>query len=328
MKPALRAALARRREALPEATDCFRWIDGELPEVTVDLFGDVAVLSLYRPSSAAEELALAQACAEVAGLRAVYLKRRPPEARRAANERALEVAPPAPLVGEAVAAHVATELGVRFELRPANGLSVGLYLDARDARAWVCESAGGRTVLNAFAYTCGFGLAARLGGARRAVNLDASRKVLDWGEANHALNALTVDRYDFISGDAFDWLGRLEKKGEAFGLVVLDPPGFATSKTRRFSAQRDYHQLVAAAEGVVEPGGLLLAMCNVEQLSVRDLEAQVERGLAGRRAQVVRRFGASPVDFAQPSALKCLALELGPRPGAARRPAASGSAPR
>lgn len=327
MKQVLVDALARRRGGLPPDTDCFRWIDGELPDVTVDVFGDAGVLSYYRPAPPGEELRLAERCVEVAGLSSVYLKRRPPEARRAANEQPLEVAPPAPLVGAHRDALVARESGVRFEIRPANGLSVGLYLDARDARTWVRGHAAGRRVLNTFAYTCGFGLAASLGGAARAVNVDASRKVLDWGEANYALNGLSPARVNFVSGDAFDWLSRFAKKGEQFELVVLDPPGFATTKSRRFSAQRDYHALVAAAAAVLAPTGLLLAMCNVERLSERDFTGHVERGLAGRSAKLVARFGASPVDFAQPSALKCLAIEVGARPAsAARRP--SESAPR
>lgn len=318
----LAEALARRLARLPEETTCYRWIDEELPGVTVDRFGPVAVLSLYTDS--ADERALAEALAATPGIEAVYVKRRPREARKLANEAAEVLAPPLPLVGQPVDALTVTERGARFEIRPGNGLSVGLYLDARDARAWVRAQASGRTVLNTFAYTCGFGVAARLGGAARAVNLDASRKVLDWGERNLALNTIAAERYDFISGDTFDWLGRFAKKGETFDLVILDPPGFATTRTSRFTAERDYHRLVAAAEQVVAPAGLLLAMCNVEQ-SARAFEDQLLRGLGGRKAREVARFGASEVDFRQPSALKCHALELGER---LRRPSDRGTAPR
>ena len=285
-------------------TTCYRWFDG--PEITVDRFGPVAVLSLY--ADAADERAIAEGLAATEGIEAVYVKRRPREARRLANESPDELAPPLPLIGTAVESLVVTELGVRFEIRPGNGLSVGLYLDSRDARAWVRANARGRTVLNTFAYTCGFGVSARLGGATRAVNVDASRKVLDWGERNYALNELSVDRYDFVSGDTFDWLGRFAKKGETFDLVILDPPGFATTKTSRFTAERDYHRLVAAAERVVAPKGLLLAMCNVEQ-SARAFEDQLQRGLGKRKAREVSRFGASALDF-KTSALKCHVLEL------------------
>ncbi|MFZ5446173.1 MAG: class I SAM-dependent rRNA methyltransferase [Myxococcota bacterium] len=310
MKPLLLEALDRRRSQLPPETTCFRWLDEELPGVTVDLFGDVAVLSFYR--EAPDEQPIADALLGCPGVRSVYVKRRPREARKLANEAPEVLAPPLPLAGEPVEALEVTEQGARFEIRPGNGLSVGLYLDARDAREWVRRHAKGRRVLNTFSYTCGFGVVAHRGGAARAVNVDASRKVLDWGERNLMLNGFAPERYDFISGDTFDWLARFAKKGEAFDLVVLDPPGFATTKTSRFTAQRDYHRLVSAAEQVLAPKGLLLAMCNVEQ-PARAFDEQLHRGLGARRAKEIARFGASAIDFRQPSALRCVALEASAR---------------
>jgi 23S rRNA (cytosine1962-C5)-methyltransferase len=304
------SCLEARRARLPAGTTCFRWLDGELPGVTVDRFDDVAVLSFYRPAPGDEVQRLGEALARVGALRAVYVKHRPREARRTGAGPLDALAPAAPVVGAPVDALETQELATRFLIRPGNGLSVGLYLDARAARAFVLAEARGRRVLNLFAYTCGFGLAALRGGAARAVNVDASRKVLDWGEDNLRRNGLPVDRYDFIAGDAFEWLARLAKKEERFDLVVLDPPGFATTKSSRFSAQRDYHQLAAAASRLVAPGGLLLAMCNVEALRLADFAAQLSRGLAARLARQVKVFGASDVDFAQPSALKCLVYEL------------------
>ena len=95
----------------------------------------------------------------------------------------------------------------------------------------------------------------------------------------------------------------------------MDPPGFATSNHRRFSAAQHYHQLVSAAESVAAPGALLLTMCNVAQLELSAFQRQVERGLGGRAARLVKSFGASAIDVAQPGALKCLVWELGaPRP--------------
>lgn len=310
LESTLTEALHLRRAKLPTETSCFRWVDLEVPDVTVDLFGDVAILSLYSERARQAEGELAAALNQVTALRAVYVKRRPREARTAASESPEQLAPSTPLLGSPVESLIATEHALRFDIRPANGLSVGLYLDARDARHWVHGQSAGRRVLNTFAYTCGFGLAALTGGAMRAVNLDLSRKVLDWGAANAQHNQLTADPYDYISGDTFDWLGRFAKKGEQFDLVVLDPPGFATMKRGRFSAARDYHLLTAAAVPVVAPKGLLLAMCNVEALLDADFEAQVLRGCGARRAKLVAHFGASAVDFRQPSALKCRVYEL------------------
>jgi 23S rRNA (cytosine1962-C5)-methyltransferase len=299
-------ALARRLSRLPEATTCYRWIGGELPGVTVDRFGPVAVLSVYLEGT--DEQALAEALAATPGIESVYVKRRPREARKLANEAAEQLAPPLPLIGAPVDSLVVTELGARFEIRPGNGLSVGLYLDARDARGWVRAHAGGRSVLNTFSYTCGFGVAARLGGATRVVNVDASRKVLDWGEQNSAHNGLSVERRDFVSGDTFDWLARFAKKAERFEMVILDPPGFATTRSSRFTAERDYHRLVAAAREVLAPGGLLLAMCNVEQ-PASAFEDQLRRGLGPRAAREVTRFGPSEIDFPTPTGLRCHVLE-------------------
>jgi 23S rRNA (cytosine1962-C5)-methyltransferase len=305
--------LARRTRHLPPDTTCLRWVDGELPGIAVDLFGDVAVLSLYSEFAEDDERAVVGALAAAHPLRAIYLKRRPKEARRRANEDALRVAPPTPAFGPPVPSLEVLEQGARFEIRPGNGLSVGLYLDARDVRARVRDIARGRRVLNTFAYTCGFGVAARLGGAERVVNLDVSRKVLDWGQANYRLNHLDAERVDFVSGDAFDWLARFQRKGNEFDLVILDPPGFSTAGQRRFSASKDYHRLIAAAAEVEPRGGLMVVMCNVESMAEEVLRAHLDRGLSGRRFRIVEHLASSRVDFSADGALKCLLVELGSR---------------
>jgi 23S rRNA (cytosine1962-C5)-methyltransferase len=302
--------LAVRVERLPPDTCCFRWVDGELDGITVDLFDDVAVVSLYRELDAAEEHGLAQALVEARPLRAVYVKRRPREARRPANEDSDWVAPRAPLLGQPVASLVSPEHGARFEIRPDNGLSVGLYLDARDARAEVRRLAKGRRVLNTFAYTCAFGVVAHLGGASRVANLDVSRRVLDWGEVNYAHNHLDAQRFDFISGDVFEWLARFRKKDEVFDLIILDPPGFSTARGRRFTAQRDYHHLVATAAKVLSRSGLLVAMCNVEAMSEAELLGQLTEGLVGTSWKVVSRVPPSAIDFREGAGLKCLVVEV------------------
>lgn len=284
--------------------------------MTVDGFADVLVLSFYRDVSEQEQRELVGALVDVLSPRAVYLKRRPVEARRAATVEAARVAPATPVHGEPVESLEVEEHGSTFVIRPGQGLGVGLYLDARELRATVRARAGGLRVLNCFAYTCGFAVAALAGGARRAVNLDLSRRVLDWGEANLKANQLPADRPDFIAGDVFDWLGRFSKRAERFELVILDPPSFATAPRSRFSAARDYPALVARAAPVIEPGGELLACCNLSSLGRARFEAQVLQGLemSGRTGEVVDRLGASALDFpvvpGEVSALKALLVRV------------------
>ena len=131
---------------------------------------------------------------------------------------------------------IAREEGLAYVIRPGEGLSTGLFPDMREGRARVRAWAAGRRVLNTFAYTCGFGVAAAAGGAARVLNLDLSKSVLEWGQANYRANGFEPDPHDFVFGDVFDWLVRLAKRGDRFDLVILDPPGFSRTKSRAFSA--------------------------------------------------------------------------------------------
>ena len=123
-----------------------------------------------------------------------------------------------------------------------------------------------RQILNVFAYTCGFSVCAALAGAR-TTSLDLSKKYLEWGRRNFALNGLDPGGHDFIFGDAFDWLRRLAKQGRIFDVVLLDPPTFSQSKSHGvFRAEKDYGALVSAALPLLKPGGVLFASTNAAGL--------------------------------------------------------------
>jgi 23S rRNA (cytosine1962-C5)-methyltransferase len=299
----LRAARESRGALLTDPrTTAFRLVNGApdgIPDVTVDLFANVYVASLYRDLPPDEEEALLDAIQEAWTPHSVYLKRRPREARVVANIARDVVAPELPARGAPVESLEALENGLRFLIRPAQGLSVGLYLDMRETRAWLFGQVKGLTVLNLFSYTCAFGVVATAGGATRVLNIDTSRRVLDWGEENARLNGQPVERYDYVAGDVFDWLGRLAKKGQGFDVVISDPPSFSTTRTTRFSAVRDYPMLAEAAARVVAPGGRLVACCNLSTLSPRRFEAMVAEGVgrAGRTGRPLQSLGPSPVDF-------------------------------
>ena len=322
MSRGARALLARalgRRAPLRKdgRTTAFRWLNGAAdgaPGLTLDLFGDVGVLSTY---DAPDPGPVADAAMELLLLRAVYLKRRPRQAGALGGEERAARAPTLPLRGAPVEAVDVREQGLVFRIRPAEGLAVGLYLDMRQARGWVRANARGATLLNCFAYTCAFGIAARAGGALRAVDVDLSRRSLAWGEENAGLNGQSPPPADRLAGDVFDWLRRLGKRGERFDAVVLDPPGFARGKAGTFSAARDWPGLVQQAASLIAPGGWLLAACNVAALSGNRFEAALAEGVrrSGRTAEEVARPEASPVDFPVPRGvvphLKIRVLRLG-----------------
>ena len=322
MSRGARALLARaleRRAPLREdgRTTAFRWLNGAgdgVPGLTLDLFGDVAVLSTY---DAQDPALVADAAGELLSLRAVYLKARPRVAGALHDEERSARAPSLPFRGAPVEAVDVREAGLIFRIRPGEGLAVGLYLDMREARGWVRAHARRRTLLNCFSYTGGFAIAARAGGATRAVDVDLSRRSLSWAEENARLNGQSPAPADRLAGDVFDWLRRLGKRGERFDAVVLDPPGFARGKAGTFSASRDWPELVARAAPLVAPGGWLLAACNVAALPARRFEAALAGGVrrAGRTAEEVARPDASPLDFPAPRGeeppLKVRVLRLG-----------------
>ncbi len=302
MEPRLARALERRAPLFASAdTDAFRLIhraaDG-FPTLAVDRFADVLVAHVYGGGAAGRApSALLRELAEAQKARAVYVKRRPAEASRLTEQERAEFAPAAPLLGEPVDELVARENGLQYWIRPGAGLSVGLFLDMRETRRWVRAHAAGKTALNCFAYTCGFGVAAAAGGAARVINLDVSRSALEWGRRNYALNGLAAAREDFIFGDAFDWLARFGRRGQRFDLVIVDPPAFSTTRQARFSVLRDYAELAASAARVVAPGGWLVACANAAELTLPAFHKRLRAGVVGHPARIARATHEPELDF-------------------------------
>ena len=310
---ALLRRLHAQRASLPETgTTAYR--AAHLTETeslfTLERAGSVGILSLYRELGDADEARLACACGEALELESVYLKRRPVEARHVANTDREVLAPSTPAWGRAVEEVTVLERGVPFLIRPGGDLSVGLFTDMRPAREWVRANAR-ESVLNTFAYTCGFGLMARLGGAQQVKNLDASRKVLAWGQENYRLSGLPHPDEDFVFGDVFDWLARFAKRGVKFEQVILDPPSFARGKSGSWRAEKDYATLAASAARVVEAGGQLIAAVNHHGVAAAAFERMVRAGLdsVNRRSRIIARLGAGP-DYPRATHLKVLVVQL------------------
>ncbi|WP_184128898.1 class I SAM-dependent methyltransferase [Deinococcus humi] len=304
----LASLLARRAHLSAQGTTFYRGVHTTETQgqFALDLAGAIGVLSLYADLSPQEEMELAGACAGAAELVGLYLKRRPPEARHAANVAREWLSPPDPVWGEARGEVTVLENGVPFVIRPGSDLSLGLFADARPARQWVRQHPPAR-VLNTFAYTCGFGLNAVLGGAATVKNVDLSRKVLAWGQENYALSGLAAPDSDFLYGDVFDWFRRLSRRGDIFDLVILDPPSFARGKAGIWRAERDYARLTAMAAAVTAPGGQVLTLLNHAGVSAAHFERMVRLGLqeAGRQKQDAVRLDAGE-DFPGATHLKAV----------------------
>jgi len=184
------------------------------------------------------------------------------------------------------------EAGVRFTVTFGAGHKTGLYLDQRENRVRAADLAAGRDVLDAFSYTGGFACHALARGARRAVCVESSPEALAALHANLELNGFAA-RAEVVAANAFDELRRLERVGARFGLIVLDPPPFARSRTTLEAALRGYKDITLRALRLLEPNGHLCAFSCSHHVS-ETLFEEVCRAAAvdaGARLRIVASLG-------------------------------------
>jgi 23S rRNA (cytosine1962-C5)-methyltransferase len=129
-------------------------------------------------------------------------------------------------------------------------------------RKLVCERAAGKRVLNLFAYSCSFSVAALAGGATQVVNLDMNRGALELGKTNHLLNDIDLRKASFLSLEFFRSLSKLRKIGP-FDLVICDPPA---SQGKSFTAEQHWPKLIRTLPSLVSSGGEVLACLNAPTL--------------------------------------------------------------
>lgn len=166
---------------------------------------------------------------------------------------------------------VVKEAGLKFLLDFTAGYSQGLFLDQRLNRMRVRELIGkGDRLLNTFAYTGGFSLAAAMAGAV-TTTLDLAQPCLTWGQENMRENGVDPSAHYFCKGDTVHWLSRFAKQMRTFHGIVLDPPTFSRDKNGRlWRVDRDFGELVARAHLCMEEGGWILCSTNCRKLSSED----------------------------------------------------------
>lgn len=198
------------------------------------------------------------------------------------------------------------ENGLKFEISFQSGYSQGIFLDQRDNRAELRRVVGsGQKVLNTFAYTGAFSVAAAAAGAE-TTTLDLSQPYLDWAKRNFSHNGLDPQEHHYCKGDTFHWLSRFAKQGRRFDGIVLDPPTFSRDKDGRvFRVEENFGELVALAEKVLAPDGWMLCCTNFRQMTPHEFERQLLGALS--RSYAVRH-APMPADFTGAKYLKSVWL--------------------
>jgi len=246
-------AIAFRAAALSDADACVRVVAGasdDLPGLVIDRYGRFVVASDYDPAGPGAALApIIEAalpeCAVVVrtrtgkdGLQFHFGQRPVPESL------------------------MATEDGLKFEIRTDPRHDFGLFLDGRAARQRVFAIADGALVLNLFAYTCGFAVAARAGGARDVINVDPEKDYLTWGRRNAALNQTDFRVFPDKAQDFLRRWRRRHDRGAAdhFDVIVVDPPAFGVGRGDDRILRKFWPELLASI-AIAAPQHAIL-MCN------------------------------------------------------------------
>ncbi len=289
----LRAGLWRRAAVLAdEGTDLVRLVNeggDDVPGLAVDRYGDFAVAHGYASLDIAAKERVWMAIAQAFGVRGVYAKFRPKQANTLVDTRRDDVAPSRPVWGEPYEGDTLTvsEHSVRYVTRLGDGLSTGIFLDQRENRRWLREEARGRSLLNLFAYTGAFSVAAAVGGAARSLSVDASRSAIGWLREHLAVNEDTVrDRaaHEGVCAEVFGWLDGAKARKDHFDLVVCDPPSYSFAKDGPRWTERDWPVLAASVFAVCGASSRALFCSNHRGISPAKFEAMVLDG--ARRAGV------------------------------------------
>ncbi|HPQ94735.1 MAG: class I SAM-dependent methyltransferase [Thiothrix sp.] len=253
----LAAAIGRRTTlGLETGNSALRLVNAEsdgLPGVVLDRYGDWLVLQCLTTGAEYWKATLVAWLSTQLPCRGIY-ERSDAEVRR---KEGLE--PVCGLLwGEMPPASVdIVEQGRQYRVDVLQGHKTGFYLDQRDNRSLVQQHAAGCEVLNGFAYTGGFGIAALKGGAAHVTHIDTSGPALALAAQAEALNGFASGCTEHVQDDVFQRLRHYREAGRRFDLIVLDPPKFAENRSQLDKAARGYKDINLLGFRLLRPGGLL-----------------------------------------------------------------------
>ena len=290
-------------------TNAYRLVHGEgdlLPGLIIDIYANTAVIQAHTDGMYLNLDAIAEAIKTVFGdeIAHIYSK-----SSAAMHDAEIE---DEFLLGDQHEV-VATENNMKFKVNWVTGQKTGFFLDQRENRQLLGHYSKGKSVLNTFSYSGGFSVAALIGGATKVVSVDIPQTAVNLGDENVALNNLTENH---ISIQA-DVMKNLKDEPEMFDIVILDPPAFAKSLTKKHQATMGYKRLNMLGLERVKPGGLLFTF-SCSQVIDEKLFANTVTAAAievGRNCRILHRLGQGPdhpVNIFHPEGhyLKGLVLEV------------------
>ena len=296
-KQRLSAAYDVRKSIFPQwskdngqLTNAFRLVHGEgdgLPGLVIDVYDRTAVMQAHSVGMHVSRNEIAEALAEVLDgiVDNIYYKSETTLAYKASEDGGNGFLKG----GLATASDIATENGLKFHVDWLGGQKTGFFVDQRENRALLERYSHGRKVLNIFCYTGGFSFYAMRGGAELVHSVDSSSRAIDITRANVELNFPGDARHEAYAEDAFKYLDRM---GDQYDLIILDPPAFAKHKDALRNALMGYRKLNAKAFEKIRPGGILFTFSCSQVVTKDNFRTAVftAAAMSGRRVRILHQL--------------------------------------
>lgn len=280
----------------------YRLVHGEgdnLPGLIIDVYDHTAVMQAHSAGMHVYRMEIADALSEVMGdvIQNIYYKSEttlPFKADLLATENGF--------IKGVSTENIAMENGLKFHVDWLKGQKTGFFVDQRENRHLLEHYAKGRNVLNMFCYTGGFSFYAMRGGANLVHSVDSSAKAIDLTNENVELNFPGDARHQAFAEDAFKFLDRM---GDQYDLIILDPPAFAKHRDALRNALRGYTKLNAKAFEKIRPGGILFTFSCSQVVNKQDFRNAVFTAAAqsGRSVRILHQLtqpGDHPVNIYHP----------------------------
>ncbi|MBQ3609575.1 MAG: class I SAM-dependent rRNA methyltransferase [Bacteroides sp.] len=279
----------------------YRLVHGEgdnLPGLIIDVYGQTAVMQAHSAGMHVYRMEIAEALSEVMGdiVKHIYYKSETTLPYKA------DLGPENGFIKGGSPENVALENGLKFHVDWLKGQKTGFFVDQRENRHLLERYSKGRNVLNMFCYTGGFSFYAMRGGANLVHSVDSSAKAIDLTNQNVELNFPGDQRHQAFAEDAFKYLDRM---GDQYDLIILDPPAFAKHRDALRNALRGYSKLNAKAFEKIKPGGILFTFSCSQVVDKKDFRNAVFTAAAqsGRSVRILHQLtqpGDHPVNIYHP----------------------------
>ncbi|MEW9677294.1 class I SAM-dependent rRNA methyltransferase [Lentibacillus sp. L22] len=297
-KAKLKQAMRKRRHFYADPnTNAFRVFNGEgdgIGGLTIDYFNGYYLINWYSEGIYSFQSAVIGALGLLDNYKAIYQKRRYDTKGQYIDDDDFVTGDR----GEFPI--IVKENGMNYAVYLNDGAMVGIFLDQRDVRKAIRDQyAKQKTVLNTFSYTGAFSVAAAVGGALKTTSVDLAKRSKAKTIEQFSVNGIDFEQQDIIVMDVFDYFKYAKRKNLTFDLVILDPPSFARSKKRTFSAAKDYPALLKDTIPITAKNGVIVASINNATVSMKKFKGFIDKAFKemNRKYRILETHSL-PVDFA------------------------------